>query len=445
MSSIQDLATYVGQHAAVLPALLAYSMASRQSLKTYLAVNAAPDAPPISEDDRKRMRRCHRFMALTFVALVLGVEFWLLGKQDEKALDIFFRVIMGFAYQAAFMGTLVDMTKAFSWAVFRSPGRMLHFRPARGTVSFPRVLASVAVATGLNAAAYFEVSPYVGSALAVALLYRTLSSAHRRTFSIRVVALFMLAWLALTFIFSAIVIFALMKNFKEAPNGDLVDEEGNVVIPADPEEIAFASPRVMSYINLIYPFLWAVGPGLLVAGCYRFDYANHVAENPAATSVVTFETIQPRAKFARFLGNGIIVPSAVPTNFYKPYFATALRSYFLAQVATFALFAAAVPLPADVFKTSAYDLMGLTLAIPFQVVGLAITATIRGEFRALWQYREVWTPKEGEEAEGGVVLAEDVEEQLPTYEADEKQALLPGAAVNESAPAYEVIEPVVKN
>ncbi|GAA5933366.1 hypothetical protein JCM10213_001260 [Rhodosporidiobolus nylandii] len=96
---------------------------------------------------------------------------------------------------------------------------------------------------------------------------------------------------------------------------------------------------------------------------------------------------------------------------------------FLAQVVTFGLFAAALPLPEGALDCSALDLLGLSFAIPFMLVGLAITATICGEFRRLWTYKEGRTAEEGEEAVGGVVLDEESVEQLPTYEASEKAAL----------------------
>lgn len=429
MASLQELATYAATRTAILPGALAFSMGARQSLKNFIAVQALGDAPPVDEDDRKRLKRCRVFAATFFMVGILGTEFWLLGQQDEKALDIFFRVLFGFVYQMAFMGTLVDLTKAWSWAAFRGHGRILHFRPATGTVSFPRVLTSFTLATALNVGAYFNVSRTIGSALAVALLYRTVGQAHRKTFSIRVMSLAMLAWLGLVFLLSGIAIAVIVKKYQE-------DGPGGEADVAKPEDIAFASKSVMDYINLMSPFIYGIVPGMLIAGCYRFDYANHVEENPTVASTITLETVEPSARFARFLSQGVIVPSSVPSRFYKPYFATALRSWLVAQLCVFGLFAVALPLDKAVLDTSAFDFLGLTLAIPFMIVGLGITAGIRGEFKKLWRHREVWTPKEGVEAEGGVVLAEDVEEQLPTYEADEKKALL----ARETAPAYEVVD-----
>jgi hypothetical protein len=91
--------------------------------QTYLAVKATEDAPPSDDSDKKRMKRLRIFMSMIFLSIIFGAEFVLLSRQDEKGLDILFRVLFGLVYQGAFFGALVDATKAFSWAVFRSPGR----------------------------------------------------------------------------------------------------------------------------------------------------------------------------------------------------------------------------------------------------------------------------------------------------------------------------------
>ncbi|GAA5878234.1 hypothetical protein JCM8547_003163 [Rhodosporidiobolus lusitaniae] len=448
-TTLQELATYAATKTAVLPGLLAFSMGSRQSLKSFLAATALKDVevPQADEGLAKRFKRARAIAGFVTLFAVLGLEFWLISQQDTKGLDVFLRVVFAVLYQCAFMGTLVDVTKAFSWAAFRSPGRMLHFRPAKHTVSFPRVLTSVVLATGLNLGAYFQVNEAIGSILVGALLYRATSGTHRRSFSIRVVALAMLAWLALTFVLSGALVYYLVQRYKEAPNGDLVDDEGNTIIPAHPDDAAFASPSVMSYINLFYPVIYAFVPGMLIAGCYRLDYANHVAENPAAASTVSLETVEPRSRCAaRFMSKGVVFPSTAPENFYKPYYATALRAWLLAQLVTFGMFYCALPLDEDILKTSSFSLLSLSLAIPFMIVGLAITATVRGEFRRLWTYREEWTVKEeDEQKEGQIALGE--ENALPEYEAaplarvaaDEKAPLLSEVVVvEEAAPAYNV-------
>ncbi|GAA5999628.1 uncharacterized protein JCM10292_003655 [Rhodotorula paludigena] len=437
MDSYQDLAAFVATQTAVIPGLLGFSAAARQSLKTYIAAQAVEAPPKVSDDDLKRLRRCRRLFSVVFLASVFGTEVWLLSQGNETVIDHFFRYLFATVYQMALMGTLVDMTQSLKWAAFRSPGNFLHFRPAAGTVSFPRVLMAFALATGINLAAYFNVHSAFASFLSVALLYRTLSQAHRRTFSVRVMMIILLAWLALTFLLSGIMIYLAATYWMDGAAGSAILEgEGS-------DDVSFASPVVMRYVNLMMPFLWSLGPGLLITGCYRFDYANHLVKNPEAMSAVTLETCEPRKRFAKYLSQGVVLPSSVPESFDKPYYQTALRAWFGAQVAIVLAFASSLPLPKDVVECGAFDLMALTLAIPGMVLALALTASARGEFRRLWTYKEVWSRREDDNG-GAIALGEgdhsdgvDVEEQAPAYETaqGEKQALLEPAAV-EAAPAY---------
>ncbi|GAA6055866.1 hypothetical protein JCM3770_001528 [Rhodotorula araucariae] len=442
MDTVQDVAQYVVQHTAVLPGLLGFSMAARQSLRTYIASQAVEAPPKVSDKDLKRMRRARRIGALFACGAVFGTEFWLLSQGNEQVLDCFFRYLFAFVYQLALMGTLVDLTKSLKWAAFRSPGNFLHFRPAPGTVSFPRVLTAVAIATGINLAAYFDVHAGFASLLSVALLYRTLSQPHRRTFSLRVIMICLLAWLAITFVLSALVIVYVANYYMDGAAGSPILEgldDGSGDAPS------FASPVVMRYINLFMPFLYSVGPGILITGCFRFDWANHVENSPEVASVVTLETCEPRQRCAKFLSQGVILPSTISTAFPKPYYTTALSAWLLAQVAVFGLWVAAMPVPAEILETGTFDFMGLMLAIPFIIVGLVVTAFIRGEFRRLWTYKEVWSRTEDDNG-GAIVLAEaeaDTEAHgpAPAYEADEKHALLAApvaAVVDEAAPAYTI-------
>ncbi|BGP41259.1 hypothetical protein JCM10450v2_005301 [Rhodotorula kratochvilovae] len=444
MDTVQDVAQYVAQHTAVLPGLLGFSMAARQSLKVYVASQAVEAPPKVSDEDLTKMRRARRIGALLGCTAVFGTEVWLLSQGNEQVLDCFFRYLFAFVYQLALMGTLVDLTKSLKWAAFRSPGNFLHFRPAPGTVSFPRVFTAFAIATGVNLAAYFDIHAVFGTFLSVALLYRTLSQPHRRTFSLRIMMICLLAWLALTFVLSALVIVYIANYYMDGAAGSPILEG----VTDGPDDVpSFASPVVMRYINLLMPFLYSVGPGILITGCFRFDWANHVEASPEVASAVTLETCEPRKRLAKYLSQGVVLPSSISTAFPKPYYTTALASWLLAQVIVFGLWVAAMPLPAELLETGTFDLMGLTLAIPSIIVGLVITASIRGEFRRIWTYKEVWSRAEDDNG-GAIVLAEggdvDVEEQAdaPAYEADEKRALLADpveVVVEEAAPAYSVV------
>lgn len=142
------------------------------------------------------------------------------------------------------------------------PRIVLHFRPAPGTVSFPRVLTAVALATGLNAATYFELNWAFGSFLTVALLYRSLSSPFRRVFSLRVMMLCMIAWLALTFLLSGLVILYVANYWMDGAAGDGTLDPS---ITGASDTASITSSDVTRYMNLILPFAFSVFPGVLVS------------------------------------------------------------------------------------------------------------------------------------------------------------------------------------
>lgn len=178
-----------------------------------------------------------------------------------------------------------------------------------------------------------------------------------------------------------------------------------------------------------------------IAGCYRFDWANHVEANPDIASAHTFEVASPPAKYADRVSAGVVVPKSDPAGFARPYYTTALWTWLLAMLASFGLHASALPIPAEMIATHSVDIVGMTLAILFMVPALFITASIRGEFKRLWTYKEVWVPAQTDEAEGVIALpaGDDEEESLPAYDAGAHRA----ASLDEKAPITVVEEEVV--
>jgi hypothetical protein len=100
-----------------------------------------------------------------------------------------------------------------------------------------------------------------------------------------------------------------------------------------------------------------------------------------------------------------------------------------------------MPLDEDMMLMRPTDYLTLTLSIPFMVVGLVVTASIRGEFKRVWTYKEVWVPKQDDDkTEGAIALPEgDDEEALPAYEVDEERD-----SVDEKAPLV-VVDSKVDN
>lgn len=128
MNTVQDVAQYVAQHTAVLPGLLGYSMAARQSLKvrpsrssprsrrsqgltsafpvpqTFVATQAVGAPPKVSDADLAKMTWARRVGLLVGMLAVFSTEIYLLSTGDEHLLDCFFRYLFAFVYQLALMG-----------------------------------------------------------------------------------------------------------------------------------------------------------------------------------------------------------------------------------------------------------------------------------------------------------------------------------------------------
>ena len=174
-----------------------------------------------------------------------------------------------------------------------------------------------------------------------------------------------------------------------------------------------------------------------IAACYRFDYANHVESSPEVASIGQLATTPAPPKLTALLSEGIIVPQTDPVGFARPYYTAALWSWLLAALASFGIISTAMPLDEDTMLMRPTDYLTLTLSIPFMVVGLVVTASIRGEFKRMWTYKEVWVPKQDDDkTEGAIALPEgDDEEALPAYEVDEERD---SVDVDEKAPLFVV-------
>ena len=337
---------------------------------------------------------------------------------------------------------------------------MLVFRRVVGTASWSRVVVCAAIATALNAAAFFELHYAAGLAISAAVLYRFLAYGHTRTFSIRIYTICLLSWLALTFILSGIMVMLVANYYMDGAAGD------GTVATGEAYDGPTGALLLNGYTGMWMSAWFALAPGLLVslrgsftfevescagtdvrgslaqiAACYRFDYANHVESSPGVASIGQLATTPAPQKFTALLSEGVIVPQTDPVGFARPYYTTALWSWLLAALASFGIISTAMPLDEDMLLMRPTDYLTLTLSIPFMVVGLVVTASIRGEFKRMWTYKEVWVPKQDDDkTEGAIALPEgDDEEALPAYEVDEERD-----SVDEKAPLV-VVDSKVDN
>ncbi|ORY70632.1 hypothetical protein BCR35DRAFT_307935 [Leucosporidium creatinivorum] len=430
MEKLSQTLTFVRDNTGFLPALFAFSLGPAASLRTWLAVKSLD--PPVKVDEAvlKKQRRKRIFGSLAFLTIFLGTEFYVLSRGSEDIVDMFFRFVIGAVFQLSLFVFFADILRVGRWSAFRRPTGLTSWRIAPGTVSKPKVVVAALLATGINVGAY--ATPYRPFAVLVgtALLYRFMAQAQMRKVSIRMTAIALLSWLALTAVLSGGLIALLLKSGAMEDTPETAFEEGEVRImmidQSTPEPTGTMSAEVERYVNLILPFVWSAGPGFLIAVAYRFDYAQHLSlTGESAPTLDTLDTPAKRPDFTR----GVIVPAVAPRRHRKPYYFSALFSWLLAQ-GLVTLFYHLVDVPQTIKEANTFDLMGLTLAIPLMVVGLVVTASIRGEMRSLWRYSEVWTPPKEEikAAAEDVDVEEDEEgardEILASY-SDEKEEVAP--------------------
>lgn len=147
------------------------------------------------------------------------------------------------------------MFRSYKPAVWRAPKSVL-FAHVPGSISWSRVALSVVAATGVNVAAYFGLHYSAGMAISAALLERFISRTHFGSFSLRVVMISLLTWLALTFALSGAMVMVIANYYMDGAAGD-----GTVAAKdIDQTTLSLFTPYVANYTPAIMNF----GAGLLV-------------------------------------------------------------------------------------------------------------------------------------------------------------------------------------
>ncbi|GAA5873666.1 hypothetical protein JCM16303_002551 [Sporobolomyces ruberrimus] len=422
IASLQDLATWVAQSSVLFPGLVAFSIGSRSSLKSWLAVQRAPPAPPLAKDEERKIKWKIAVVTVVAVAAIVGLEFYLFAKGNAATIDRFFTYLFAYVFQVALVGLFLEFTQATQWSVHRGAAGILHYRPYN--LSKPKSLIALVSATALNVAAFYDAHWACGSALVVAVLVSRLSNTPARTFSLRGGMLTLICAVAFLTVLLGVMTAAFVKIEQKGHN----DENQGETSPTDEENpfLEFASPAVMKYITYFTSALYTMMQGVLVAGCFRFDHSNALESSPDTFAPVVLESVEAPAKRCTFLSSGLVLPSSVPSHFAKPYYTVALWSWLIAQIGTAGLLALVLPIPKALVQASLFPLIGFFLSSILLVITLPLTAVVRGEFKKMWTYKEVWVPK----TDNGIALD------------DTNSTQVAGAIEEESLPAYEAARDV---
>ncbi|GJJ13821.1 hypothetical protein Clacol_008078 [Clathrus columnatus] len=109
---------------------------------------------------------------------------------------------------------------------------------------------------------------------------------------------------------------------------------------------------------------------------------SHVPFGPDISYEVALHPTDPK------ITKGIMIPQSLPCKFPKPYYTLALITWSLTRIAILALC-----LVTGFPTKNIYGASGLAVLVefPIMIIALFILATIRGESKALWNYKEIWT------------------------------------------------------
>ncbi|KAI5477735.1 hypothetical protein MNV49_005924 [Pseudohyphozyma bogoriensis] len=372
-----------------LPALVAFTLGKDTSLRSWIAVQALPHVTPQTPDEAALTKRKKR-IAVAALVVLLGAEFWVISQGSQVVFESFLQTFLAVMIASHLFFFFTDLSKAFKWAAFRmNVSGMLVYRPVPGFTSKPKAFIAGLVAVAMTAQALIWSPTLVGlSLVSTALVYRFTGASHQRTLSIRKLLICYLVFVGVVTTLSGAMVYFLIKQV--GPNGEIdveVDVEGE-------EEL---NKPVYQLIRVLVSAWYCCPQGLLISILYRFDYSQHVSRQRAVgVDVAHLHALEPieaptDARFYRQLSTtGIIVPTATPRGFVRPYFFTALSSWLSCEIVLAAVWAK-FDLQREFQNTAAYDLAGFFLSIPVVVGAVLVTAKIRGEFTDLWTYREVWS------------------------------------------------------
>ncbi|KAM0746411.1 hypothetical protein T439DRAFT_329856 [Meredithblackwellia eburnea MCA 4105] len=427
----------------ILPALIVFAIAPPATLRAWIAVRSLAPPPALEKEQSRALKKRRLFHFAALAAIVFGVEYWFFSDSGGDAFNWFFIGIWSILVNGAFMSILVDLTGAFQWAAYRANSGRTLWRFAPGSVKRFR-LGLVAITSLTLTAHTFLIRDrpaLLTGLISTAMLYRFVVMSQHRVVSIRGIMLVLVGWIATSFALAGVLI-ALAIKLQQGRDGK---DGQSPVGPQDPLEgldpVEKLWPRVQEFTSVLTSILFAAGPGILIAACYRFDYSHHLAQSslsyPVAEEAERKVCTRRRRRSCSSTScadtpfkaaPGAIVPLSSPTGFPRTLYAIALSSWVFAQAAVVVLFAMA-PLPDELRDDpNVFDLSALVVTIPVMVVSVVMGACVTGRAREMWTYREQWVVMPVENVEGAIKLEEGEEEgeSLPAYEEEVGVPSYPG-------------------
>ncbi|KAK4055858.1 hypothetical protein OIO90_003113 [Microbotryomycetes sp. JL221] len=464
--TMYDSALYVVQRTGFVPALVAFSIAPAASLKSWLAVRSLPAPLKVDEAIIKRQARRQLFGVIAMVFVVFGTEIYVMSRgsevgrcilnvESDKALtpprgnnpfkdlvNSFFRILFAMVYQVPLMLFFANLCNATKWNMHRKANGAVVANAVKP--SFVKSLLTIVVASAVNVGAYmsmFDSMPSLQLSVAAmliptAMLWRSMSAPVAGKFSVRGVSIYFLSAIGVLLLWTGVMVVIMVKLIPEPSQRDpssLSDGDMRVMMIEDDGTPMFMAKEVFKYSQLISQFIYNIGPGILLAVLYRFDYAQHISKSGESMPVPEF--VDAPTKRASDWTRGVKIAQRAPKHFRKPYFFTGLFMWLIAHVVVFALFTF-VPPPPEVLDTALFDVLAMMIAAPLMVCTVVAVAKAKGELKNLWTYTEVWTVKRDASSDAIDQDSLPVEEQVLYHDVKEADALEDAVVSAPAPPSY---------
>jgi hypothetical protein len=362
----------------IFPLFFAYFLGSFLNLRVWLAAQKVPAVAKseVREEDPEKLYQRSSFVLFAILCLLVVSVFW------EPLLDVIFVSITLIASSSLVMHLLVLLV-GFRLSIHLNPSRALTIYLRFKDYTIKRQLLFLVLAllgVGLQIAVIFFRNNVGASVMLATALYTF------QVLPIRRMQVSMRHMIKRVIMYEAILLLHKAAYFIIIRFTDQNDKEASV------EQLHGSHSDDFS--DWFYIAIVAYPVSLIFSLFLRFDFANHIAgveaiqDSPA--NIALEEVPAPPASPEKQLTAGVVVPSAIPFSFKRPYFNSAFLAWFIAN------FAVAQLTTHGLFLNTgrlSHAIGVLYISPPMMVLSVVIVSMVRGEVGRMWGFGEQWGPE----------------------------------------------------
>ncbi|KZT32497.1 hypothetical protein SISSUDRAFT_1055459 [Sistotremastrum suecicum HHB10207 ss-3] len=382
---IQSFFTYLPSF---VPSFVGFLLVAPASLRYWLAVQQTPscDDAPVSKVSRSDVALMGCVIAAVSLPLILLPILPLFGVFiPGLAIDIFCGIFIG---SITFAVLLIAGAREFTsgtFAVHRDATGVPMPHAILEKWSKPKVGSAMLLAAGLTVLSLATGAHVVTLLVSLAGVYAWNNGSHFSKLNLRTILVAFLSILTFFTILLGCVFYFYCPGILLSDASDMIDSSYST-----PAMTELANSRLLSWSSWMMPIYWSTFPGILITICYRFDFQNHLTAHPEDQTRVSniLESVPP---ISRLTGPGVVIPSEIQMpSFSKPYFISALTSWFVVNLAMIVILTGRQRVMPEV----TFSAFAMFISIPAMCLSVVIMAIVRGQVRELLDYEEEWFLKE---------------------------------------------------